>query len=213
MVIGQVCWEDHGGSDDEVAPFIKKMGDKMTYRVALDDTNGSERGKMADKWMEAAGQDGIPTAFLVDTKGVIAWIGHPMQLKETMIDQVLAGTFDVKQAAAELAQQKLNDVQLEKLSDELGDAMEGKKWDDATAKLAEMQKLMPPDETNQLDMVRFGIFLGKKDYPGAYKLAAQISDDNKDDVRAARQARVGHRHRSEHRDARPRPGGKNCQTG
>ena len=79
---------------------------------------------MADNWMQAAGQNGIPTAFLVDTKGRIAWIGHPMEMKDAVIDQVLAGTFDVQKAAAELAQQKLNDAQLDKLSDELDDALQ-----------------------------------------------------------------------------------------
>src|SRR5215510_10616775 len=40
VVIGQDCWEDN---ESLVGPFIKKMGDKMTYRVALDDKAGSEK--------------------------------------------------------------------------------------------------------------------------------------------------------------------------
>src|SRR5881394_589319 len=52
VVIGQDVWErDLEG----VAPFVKKMGEQMTYRVALDD----QAGKMAKTWMEAAGEDGI----------------------------------------------------------------------------------------------------------------------------------------------------------
>src|SRR5580765_4057675 len=92
IVIGQDCWEQ---DESLVAPFVKKMGDKMTYRVALDDKKGSEKGKMAETWMEAAGQHGIPTAFLVDLKGLIAWIGHPMELKDEVIEKVLSGKFDV----------------------------------------------------------------------------------------------------------------------
>jgi len=65
---------------------VKKMGNQMTYRVALDD--GS---KMADTWMDAAGQNGIPTAFVVDKHGIIVWIGHPMNLDEAKLNQVLAG--------------------------------------------------------------------------------------------------------------------------
>ena len=34
IVIGQDCWEQ---DESRVAPFVKQMGDKMTYRVALDD--------------------------------------------------------------------------------------------------------------------------------------------------------------------------------
>jgi thiol-disulfide isomerase/thioredoxin len=96
IVIGQDCWER---DDSLVAPFVKKMGDKMTYRVALDDKASNKNGQMAKSWMEAAGRDGIPSAFLVDTKGIIAWIGHPMELKEQVIEDVLAGTFDARKAA------------------------------------------------------------------------------------------------------------------
>ena len=88
VVIGQNCWEK---DESQVETFIKKMGDKMTYRVALDDKTSDKKGAMAKTWMEAAGRDGIPSAFLVDTKGKIAWIGHPMSLKEEEIEAALAG--------------------------------------------------------------------------------------------------------------------------
>jgi thiol-disulfide isomerase/thioredoxin len=97
VVIGQNCWER---DDSLVAPFVKKMGDKMTYRVALDDKTTDKKGAMAKTWMEAADRNGIPCAFLVNTKGVIAWIGHPMSLKEDVIEGVLAGTYDLSKATA-----------------------------------------------------------------------------------------------------------------
>ena len=53
----------------------------MAYRVAMDAVpEGKEPGEgaMAKSWMEAAGQDGIPTAFIINKEGKIAWIGHPM---------------------------------------------------------------------------------------------------------------------------------------
>src|SRR6266516_6133895 len=96
IVIGQDCFER---DETLVAPFVKKMGDKMTYRVTLDDKKDNEKGKMAETWMEAANQNGIPTAFLVDTKGMVAWIGHPMELKEKSIEDVLARKFDAAKAA------------------------------------------------------------------------------------------------------------------
>jgi thiol-disulfide isomerase/thioredoxin len=96
VVIGQNCWEQ---DDSLVAPFVKNMGDKMTYRVALDDKTTNQKGQMAKTWMEAAGRKGIPSAFLVDTKGVIAWIGHPMALKEDVIEDVLAGKYDPHKVA------------------------------------------------------------------------------------------------------------------
>src|SRR5437868_505895 len=49
----------------KVKPFVDEMGEKMTYRVAVDAVpEGGKRneGKMAKGWMEAAGQNGIPAA-------------------------------------------------------------------------------------------------------------------------------------------------------
>jgi thiol-disulfide isomerase/thioredoxin len=103
VVIGQDCWER---DETLVAPFLKQMGDKMTYRVAMDDKSKEEKGAMAVTWMEAAGQNGIPTAFLIDTKGKIAWIGHPMTLQEKTIDAALAGAEHSKSAKAEVLEKK-----------------------------------------------------------------------------------------------------------
>jgi thiol-disulfide isomerase/thioredoxin len=179
IVIGQDCWER---DESQVVPFIKKMGEKMTYRVALDDKKENETGKMAQTWMEAAGRNGIPSAFLVDTKGRIAWIGHPMQLKDKVIEDVLAGNFDIKKAAAEYDLQQKNEARLQELWTDLNGAMRKKNWDEASTKLGEAEKLLPEDQRDGLDSVRFNILIGKGDYTAAYKLAEQISDAHKDNA-------------------------------
>jgi len=177
VVIGQDCWER---DESLVAPFIEKMGDKMTYRVALDDKSGSDKGKMAETWMEAAGRNGIPSAFLVDKTGVIAWIGHPMELKEQVIEQVLEGKFDLKKAAAESETLAKNQDQLMKLSRQLSQAMQEKQWDQAESSLDELQKLLPEGQRVLVAPARFAILLGKGDSKGAAKLAGEVSDANKD---------------------------------
>ena len=60
IVIGQDVWEN---DIKLVDPFVKEMGKKMTYRVALDLIPEGEKakGRMAETWMEAAGQNGIPS--------------------------------------------------------------------------------------------------------------------------------------------------------
>jgi thiol-disulfide isomerase/thioredoxin len=55
--------------------FVRQMGDRMDYRVALD---APGEGSVAAGWLRASGQKGIPCAFVVDGEGKIAWIGHPM---------------------------------------------------------------------------------------------------------------------------------------
>ena len=179
VVIGQDCWER---DDNLVAPFVEKMGEKMTYRVALDNKESNEKGKMAETWMAAAGQNGIPSAFLVDTKGSIAWIGHPMSLEEQVIDDVLAGKFDTKKAAAQYEQDQKNEIKMRTAWMEIMKPLQQKDWDTAMAKLDDYEKLLPEKERARADMMRFNILIAKKDYPAAYKLAEKFSDAHKEDA-------------------------------
>jgi thiol-disulfide isomerase/thioredoxin len=178
VVIGQDCWER---DESLVGPFVQKMGDKMTYRVALDEKQGSEKGKMAETWMEAAGQNGIPTAFLVDKHAKIAWIGHPMELKEAVIQQVLDGKYDVTKAAADYEQRQQAQEKVMSLYRDLNQSMQRKEWDKADAAVARMEKELPADQRPDLGMARFNILLGREDYQSAGKLALEMSDAHKDD--------------------------------
>jgi tetratricopeptide (TPR) repeat protein len=83
-----------------VAPYVKEMGGKMDYAVALDDVPEGEhggKGKMAERWMEAADQHSIPTAFIV-RDGKVAWIGHPIAMDEAL-EKSSAKEFDIEVAA------------------------------------------------------------------------------------------------------------------
>ncbi len=175
VVIGQDVWEQNHGL---VAPFVKKMGDKMTYRVALD--TAEEKGKMAETWMEASGQGGIPTAFVIEKSGLLAWIGHPMELKETLLEQVLNGTFDVKKAALASRERRQNEEKLGAMWRELRQQMSKEAWDQAETKLAQIEQALPEDEKDRVGMPRFQILLGRKDFAGAYKVAAQLSERTED---------------------------------
>ena len=97
--IGVSVWERPKENADEavfalVEPFVAQMGDQMDYHVAAD---GSDHA-MAKAWMSAAGQNGIPCAFIVGRDGKIAWIGHPMAM-DKVLEEVIAGTFDVQAEA------------------------------------------------------------------------------------------------------------------
>src|SRR2546422_5100639 len=126
VVIGQNVWEN---DTSKVEPFITKMGEKMTYRVALDNGAGN-KGKMAQTWMEAADQHGIPTAFIVNKQGKIAWIGHPMSLKESVLEQVLDGKFDVAKAATAYESKKKREKEEESIWQDYNKRVEAKEWDE-----------------------------------------------------------------------------------
>src|SRR5262249_43890238 len=175
----QSSWER---DENLVAAFVEKMGAKMAYRVALDDKSGESKGKMAETWMAAAGRNGIPSAFLVDTKGSIAWIGHPMSLEDQVIEDVLAGKFDTKKAAAQYEKDQENEVKMRTAWMEIMKPLQQKDWDTAMAKLDDYEKLLPQKDRAGADMMRFNILVAKKDYPAAYKLAEKFSDEHKDDA-------------------------------
>ena len=70
-----------GVSNEELATvesFVKKMGDKMAYTVAID------AGATSKGYMGKYGVGGIPHAFVVKD-GAVVWHGHPMVELEAAI--------------------------------------------------------------------------------------------------------------------------------
>lgn len=106
-VIGVNIWDEPKNVD----PFMKDRGDKpkgddlMGYTVAVekkDNADDPRNGVMSRTWMKAAGRNGIPSAFVVDQAGTVAWIGHPAQMDKPL-EQIVAGKWDIKKAAADEA--------------------------------------------------------------------------------------------------------------
>lgn len=100
--VGVSVWESPG-EPYLVPKFVQEMGEKMTYTVASDEVKPTkEHGPMAASWMTASGQSGIPTAFIVNKEGKVAWIGHPLEIEQPLAD-VVAGTYDLVGAAKKYA--------------------------------------------------------------------------------------------------------------
>ena len=75
---------------DLAKPFVDKQGDAMGYTVAADPD-----GLAYDGYMAALNRGRIPCAFIVDTQGKIAWVGHPMSM-DSVLKQVVAGTYSLE---------------------------------------------------------------------------------------------------------------------
>lgn len=105
--------EDPGNTLEKVTKFVASRED-MQYRVAFDDLDKTWRA-----YMEAAGQNGIPCAFIIDKQGRVAWIGHPaMPEFEKTIGAIVKDEFDLEKAeregkAAAEAQEKIRKDQEE----------------------------------------------------------------------------------------------------
>lgn len=98
--IVSVTREDPGNTLEMVREFVAAHDETMAYRVAFDE--------LAFTWqayMDAAEQDGIPCAFIVDKEGRVAWIGHPaMEEFERTIEAIVEDEFDLEAAERERAE-------------------------------------------------------------------------------------------------------------
>lgn len=78
----------------EIENFVDSMGKQMNFPVAIDDSNF-----MAHHWVEASGENSIPSDFVVNSNGNIAWIGNPVDL-DKILPQVIQNTWDINKARA-----------------------------------------------------------------------------------------------------------------
>jgi thiol-disulfide isomerase/thioredoxin len=172
--VGVSVWETEEGSKDEsyigkVEQFVSDYGAKMDYTVAIDGPGFA----VANAWMKAAGQNGIPTAFVVDQSGTIVWIGHPMSELDETVQAVLDGNFDAQAAAKEMEGREAMDAEMEKLMEPLGEAMQN---NDHPKVVAEIDKILAskPEAAPMLAPVRFGSLL-RSDEPKAYAYAEELA--------------------------------------
>jgi thiol-disulfide isomerase/thioredoxin len=175
-VIGTNIWEDQAYNDEtftKVKDFVTQKGDTMGYTVAYDGAT-----KAMDKnWMNAAGRNGIPTAFIVNQDGVIAYIGHPMKMDEPL-EKIIAGKYDLKEAAEASRKEAEEGVKAKEVQGQyrkVMQLMQDEKFDEA---LEAIDKLMGKSAQfdPQLALDKFGILLNHKNDPKAYAFAEEIAD-------------------------------------
>lgn len=77
---------------EKVQPFVEEQGEKMEYVVALDKENLTNQD-----YMRAYGRNGIPCSFIINKKGQIVWVGHPMTMDKPL-EEIVAGTYDLAAA-------------------------------------------------------------------------------------------------------------------
>jgi thiol-disulfide isomerase/thioredoxin len=91
-IIGTNIWEKK--YDDTtlaaIEGFVANQSGRMEYTVAYDGPS-----KLTDKnYMAAAGRNGIPSAFIVDQQGRIAWMGHPASM-DFALHEIVEGKWDL----------------------------------------------------------------------------------------------------------------------
>ncbi len=98
-------------SSSEAGTEVPKTYGELTSAYCL--TTDPDQSSYED-YMVAAGQNGIPTAFIVGKTGEVEWIGHPMQMDKPL-EQVVDGTYDRAAAIAEMKARAEQQVVMQKL--------------------------------------------------------------------------------------------------
>jgi thiol-disulfide isomerase/thioredoxin len=165
-IIGVDVWEDKDYTDEtlkKVEDFVKEQRDRMGYSVAYDG-----KGRALDTaYMQAAGQNGIPTVFLIDQTGTLAWIGHPLWL-DMPLELVVAGKWDRTTGPAQVAKAQQRAVEIgEKMSAAPKEAVPA--WQS-------FERDYPTAAPN-FAYTKFMVYLLAADYEQAYKVGRQLVAD------------------------------------
>jgi thiol-disulfide isomerase/thioredoxin len=180
--IGVSIWEDNVPPEEgqtylsRVEAFVKEMGERMDYTVAF----GGDHGTMADTWMKAANQPGIPAAFIVK-EGKIAWIGHPARMDEDLAD-IVSGKYDPSKAAERAAQQRERESKSRDLSNKIGLALRDDRKEDALKYIDEFIALDPAMALPAAS-TKFKLLMDVKGADAAYGYIKELTDSKgKDDA-------------------------------
>ena len=196
VITGVNVWEAErdAASAQRAKDFLKAQGDKMSYRVALG-------GKaVIQAWLAAADVNGLPHAFVV-ADGKVAWMGHPMQLTDEVIGDILTGTplAAVAPVADKIPQRRLskpavpagtapNDPEMAAAQaklDALSEAMRNRDWDAAEKALPAAAGVLPPQEGKELrESIEAQIGLARGDPTKFYAQLKRVAEEEFDDAEA-----------------------------
>ncbi len=155
----------------------KLNNDRMRYTVAVDPDRSTSL-----VFMEASNQRGIPTAFIINGKGQVAWIGHPMSMDEPL-KEVIEGTWDLAAAAEAFKLEMEQEVAMKELTGVYRTAMETEDWD---AWIAAIDAFTAKYGNNaRMDSAKFEALLSKKkDKKAAYAWAETMVQKDWDNSQA-----------------------------
>jgi thiol-disulfide isomerase/thioredoxin len=141
------------GPEDQTSETKTYRQLTSAYSLTTDPDQSSYRD-----YMEAAEQNGIPTAFIVGKDAKIEWIGHPMEM-DGPLGAVIAGNWDREAFAKEVKAQR----EAEKAMQEIFALLQKQDFDGAIA-LIDQASADKPDDM-QLNMLKLQVLIvgGKSD--------------------------------------------------
>lgn len=131
VVIGLTGPDNYGSTLEAAEKVVRERPDAIGYSIAWDVDHANY-----DRWMATERDQGWPWSFIVDRKGKLAFSGPPEGL-DGPLEQVIAGTYDLDNAAA------LYDKRLQAIgvSHELRAVVQAKKWAEVQPTFERMLRL------------------------------------------------------------------------
>jgi thiol-disulfide isomerase/thioredoxin len=141
------------GASEADADTPKKTYRDLTSAYCL--TTDPDQSSYRD-YMEAAAQNGIPTAFIVGKDAKVEWIGHPMEM-DGPLAAVVAGSWDRKAFAEEMKAKQ----QAEKAMQDIFALLQKQEFDAALKLIDETVALSdaPKSENLQLEMLKLQVLI------------------------------------------------------
>jgi thiol-disulfide isomerase/thioredoxin len=181
-IIGVDIWEDtkKGKPYNSYIPIVEKFvlenDQNMGYSLVID----NNEQHMGNKWMKAAGQEGIPSTFII-RNGEIVWIGDPMAL-DTTLTKMFNGSYNMLAYKQEF--EKKTDAS-QKLVDEwvnatkpIQEALKGKEYKRAIGLMNEA-RAAHPDLQFALDRMKFHTLLNQVSEADAIAFGKQWQQQDK----------------------------------
>ncbi|TWT31563.1 TlpA disulfide reductase family protein [Blastopirellula retiformator] len=97
LVVVALTSADPANTKEAVEKFVAGRGAEFDFRFAFCDDQETHKS-----YMDASGRQSIPTSFVVDRKGKIAFVGHPNDL-DYVLRRVMEGSWRGQADADELA--------------------------------------------------------------------------------------------------------------
>ncbi|MET4043850.1 thiol-disulfide isomerase/thioredoxin [Bradyrhizobium sp. RT6a] len=155
-VVGIAAHEQASTADEARASldaWLTKSVPNLNYAIAFD-----YAGEMSELWMDQSLSVGIPTSYVVDRDGRLAFVGHPTQL-DNVLPKVLNDSWAVSDEAKALDAERINTGRrrkrelsqkralVEPIFARLDSAMKSKSWAAALSAVEEALALMPDEVT------------------------------------------------------------------
>jgi thiol-disulfide isomerase/thioredoxin len=100
QIIAVTTADEDGNTQEAVEEFLKKRGAKFPFPFAFCTGEATNTA-----WRENSGTDSLPSSFVIDGAGKLAFIGHPTDLDD-VLPRVFAGTWKGQASIDEIEKEK-----------------------------------------------------------------------------------------------------------